>query len=290
MRTACSPGAVRGGTLNFKRILSTHLFLQHRLHPGLLEVAQRAEVAGVEIFAARHHFDYTNNEEVQELAGWFRSNPLKPYSIHAPLYPDLESGRAGAPGINLIHTEKSRRIMAMDEMKRALETAERIPFETMIVHLGERVDPWSTETLEHAWTALEHLGAFARPLGVKILVENLLNEATLPEHLNSILTIGHLDGISVCLDTGHAHITVGVQQAIATLGNRIVNVHVHDNHGEKDEHLWPGMGSIDWPGAMSSLADLATPPALVLEIHPTQAADLNAVPAKVQDVFESLKK
>src|ERR1700753_2298920 len=56
------------------RVLSTHLFLNQRLHPGLLELAARAGAQAVEIFAARQHFDYTSRDHVMELAGWFRSN------------------------------------------------------------------------------------------------------------------------------------------------------------------------------------------------------------------------
>ena len=70
------------------RVLSTHLFLNQRLHPGLLELAARCGAAGVEIFAARQHFDYASREHIAELATWFRSNSLKPFSMHAPLFPD----------------------------------------------------------------------------------------------------------------------------------------------------------------------------------------------------------
>ena len=92
------------------RVLSTHLFLKQRLHTGMLELAARSGAQAVEIFAARQHFDYTSREHVGELADWFRSNPLQAWSMHAPLYPDRESGRAGAPAVNLLHPEKSRRI------------------------------------------------------------------------------------------------------------------------------------------------------------------------------------
>ena len=113
------------------RVLSTHLFLNQRLHPGLLEHAEAAGAQAVEIFAARQHFDYTSREHVAELANWFRSNSLQPFSMHAPLYPDREMGRSGAPGVNVLHPEKSRRIDAMDEVKRALETAEHIPLRNL---------------------------------------------------------------------------------------------------------------------------------------------------------------
>jgi len=267
------------------RVLSTHLFLTHRLHPGLLELAGRSGAQGVEIFAARQHFDYTSREHVTELAEWFRSNPVEPFSMHAPLYPDHEMGRAGAPAVNVIHTEKSRRIDAMDEIKRAIECAEHIPLRNVVVHLGERDDSWSPQTIEFALTALEHLGAFARPLGVRLLVENLLSEPTTPEHLVTILEMGHLDSVGVCLDLGHANITVGTAQAISTLGSRIASVHVHDNHGTKDEHLWPGDGGIDWSATAKALKALAAPPAAVLEIGYSLPDAPAAQSAKIEKSF-----
>ena len=269
-------------------VLSTHLFLNQRLHPGLLELAGRSGAQAVEIFAARQHFDYTSREHLNELANWFRSNPLQPFSMHAPLYPDRDMGRAGGPGINLLHPEKTRRIDAMDELKRALEAADSIPFRNLVLHLGEKLDGWSPRTIEYAITALEHLGAFARPLGVRLLVENLLSEPTTPEHLLEILQAGHMDNVGVCLDLGHAQMTAGVSEAIATLGSRVVSVHAHDNHGMKDEHLWPGDGDIKWPETVESLKALASPPAAVLEISQTLASDLAAVPARCRQAFELL--
>src|ERR1035441_10175581 len=160
------------------RCLSTHLFLKERLHPGLVELAGRSGAQAVEIFAARQLFDYTSREHLSEIANWFRSNPVEAFSMHAPLYPDREMGRAGGPGVNVLHPEKSRRIDAMDEIKRALETAEQIAFRNLIVHLGERMDGWSPRTVEYAITALEHLAAFAAPLGGRVLVENLDRKST----------------------------------------------------------------------------------------------------------------
>ncbi len=266
------------------RVLSTHLFLQHRLHPGLLDLAARSGAQAVEIFAARQHFDYTSREDVAELGEWFNSNPLQAFSMHAPLYPDREMGRAGAPGVNVIHAEKSRRIESMDEIKRALEAAEYLPMRNLVVHLGEQMDYWSPRTIEYSLTALEHLGAFARPLGVRLLVENLVSEATTPEHLMTILEMGHLDNVGVCLDLGHANITVGVRDAITTFGSRIASVHVHDNRGVRDEHLWPGEGTIDWKAAVEGLKALPQPPATVLEIA-YSFYDAHTVKEKIEAAF-----
>jgi len=278
----------QGDPLTMLRVLSTHLFLNQRLHPGLLELAERSGAQAVEIFAARQHFDYTSRENLSEISSWFRSNPLQAFSMHAPLYPDREMGRAGGPGVNVLHPEKSRRIDAMDELKRALEAADTVPFRNLVLHLGERTDGWSPRTVEYAITALEHLGAFARPLGVRLLVENLLSEPTTPEHLLEILHAGHMDQVGVCLDLGHANMTTGVAAAIGTLGSRISSVHVHDNHGTKDEHLWPGDGDIPWPETVEQLKKLAPAPAAVLEISQNLGGDLAAIPARCQQALEML--
>ena len=267
------------------RVLSTHVFLNQRLHPGLLELAARSGAQGVEIFAARQHFDYTSREHISELASWFRSNTLKPFSMHAPMFPDREMGRAGAPAVNVLHPEKARRIDAMDEIKRALESAEVIPFSNLVLHLGEREDGWSQRSIEYAITALEHLGAFAHPLGVRLLVENLTSEPTTPEHLLTILELGHQSSVGICLDLGHAHITVGIPEAIATLGSRAVTVHAHDNHAVKDEHLFPGDGNIDWAATTKALKNLASQPAAVLELHQSFGNDTAALPARIEKAF-----
>jgi sugar phosphate isomerase/epimerase len=262
--------------------------MNQRLHPGLLELAGHCGAQAVEIFAARQHFDYTSREHVGELAGWFRSNSLQAWSMHAPLYPDREMGRTGAAAVNLLHPDKSRRIAAMDEIKRALETAETILFRNLIVHLGERNDEWSEEAIEHAFTALEHLGAFARPLGVRLLVENLANEIASPAHLVEILATGHLDSIGVCIDLGHAHLGIGVGAAISTLCDRIGSAHAHDNHGIKDEHLFPGDGTIDWPATVKALDALAAPPAIVLEVSSKLPFEPATLPDRICKAFELL--
>ena len=154
------------------RVLSTHVFLNQRLHPGLLDLAAHSGAQAVEIFAARQHFDYTSREHVAELSAWFSSNTLEPFSMHAPLYPDREMGRAGALAVNVLHPEKSRRIDAMDEIKRALEAAEHIPFRNLIVHLGERDNVWSPAPLNtdsrpsSIWMLLPALSACACSLKI----------------------------------------------------------------------------------------------------------------------------
>ena len=69
------------------------------------------------------------------------------------------------------------------------------------------------------------------------------------------------------------------------MADRITQVHVHDNKGMKDDHLWPGDGSIDWPAAVQGLKNLKEPPAIVLEISQTLGDTPATIPAKVEKAF-----
>jgi sugar phosphate isomerase/epimerase len=256
-----------------KRSISTHVFLQQRLHAGLLDAMVAGGAQSIELFAARHHFDYADRAEVKELAKWFRSNDCRA-TLHQPIFDGRTSGGADwskhVPAtINLIDVEKTRRIDAMDEVKRALEAAEQIDIDSIVLHLGTANDTWSERTLDLSMTAVEHIKAFAHPLGVKTLVETLPNDVTSPEHIMEMLRIAHLDSVGVCLDVGHMnlHGMGGAASAFAILGQRIKEVHLHDNAGERDEHCWPGEGTVKWDEVRTGIAGLKQEPVGTLEIR-----------------------
>jgi len=109
--------------------ISTYIYIKERLHPGLLDGLVRGGAQAIEIFAARQHLDYANRKQhVREIADWFRTSGVPLHSVHSPMYSDYEFGRTGAPPVNVCSTDRAQRIAAMDEIKRALEIAEQIPF------------------------------------------------------------------------------------------------------------------------------------------------------------------
>ena len=56
----------------------------------------------------------------------------------------------------------------------------------------------------------------------------------------------------------------------------------------KDEHLWPGDGTIDWPATVEALKQLPTQPAAVLEIAYDLKDEPGAIPQRIQRSFEKL--
>ena len=269
------------------RAMSTLVYARgERLHPGLLDQFVAGGAEAVEIFAARGHFNYTEKQHIREIGNWFRNTGVRFHSMHSPMHPDEEWGRGGEPPINVAAVEKLHRIVAMDEIKRAIEVAEQLPFQFLIQHVGVGQEEADEHKVEAAINSLEHLHAFAKPLGVQLLVENITNELSTPEKLLELLHAGRLEDIGVCFDVGHAHIMSGVPQAFEVLKGRIRSTHVHDNNKEHDSHLWPGSGSINWKETMGLLRTAPHVPALLLEI---EGADGEKVAEKMAAAFGKLE-
>jgi len=251
-----------------QKAVSTFLYIKERLHPGLLDGLVRSGAQAIEIFAARQHLDYANRKQhVREIADWFRTSNVPLNSVHAPLYGDYEWGRAGAPPVNIAAIDRAGRVEAMDEIKRALEIAEQIPFRFLIQHIGTPNESFDEKKFEAALTSVEHLRAFAKPLGVRILLENIPNELSVPEKLVEFIHATHFDDLGICFDFGHAHIMSNVGEAFEIAKGHIQSSHVHDNKKDKDSHLWPGEGTIQWKEAMELLRAAPHGPPLLLEIE-----------------------
>jgi sugar phosphate isomerase/epimerase len=271
-----------------QRAISTYLFVKERLHPGILDGLIRNGVQTVEIFAARQHLDYANRKaHVKEIAEWFRGSGVPLNSVHSPLYADYEWGRAGAPPVNIASTDRASRIEAMDEIKRALEVAEQIPFRFLVQHIGTPNESFGDKKFEAAMTSIEHLRAFAKPLGVRLLLENIPNELSTPDRLVEMIRTAHFDDVGVCFDFGHAHMESSVSQGFEILRNYIHSTHVHDNGKDKDTHLWPGQGTIDWKEAVELLRSAPQTPPLLLEVGDDEKGSLFDRLAGVFDKLEA---
>jgi sugar phosphate isomerase/epimerase len=270
-----------------RRGMSTLVYARReRLHPGLLDKMVAGGAESIEVFAARGHFNYSDRQHVREIANWFRSTGISFNSMHAPMHGDDEFGRSGAPPLNIAAVEKRDRIAAMDEIKRAIAVAEQAPFQFLVQHVGVSGEMSSGQKMESAMTSLEHLYAFAKPLGVQVVVENIRNDLSTPEGLVELLHAAHFTDIGVCFDVGHAHMAPGIAHAFETLKGLIRTTHVHDNDQQRDAHLWPGKGTIDWKETVALLRTAPHVPALVLEIEGVEG---EKVSEKMKEAYGGLE-
>jgi len=241
-----------------QRILSSYLFISRRLTPEMLGQIAGAGFEAVEIFGTRSHFDYTSKQEVQGVASALAQHRLTLASLHAPTSRDLSATREGGAPLSICEIERVRRIEAMDELKRVIDVAEDLPYARLILHMGgprETADPRKRDA---AFSSLEHLILHARHAGVTIAVENTTSEMGDPVYLRAFVDETRLTGVRFNFDIGHAFLAEGpekerVERAFTPLRELAVSAHIHDNHGEKDEHLPPYEGSIDWEAAVKTL-------------------------------------
>ncbi|MGB0035578.1 MAG: sugar phosphate isomerase/epimerase family protein [Candidatus Acidiferrales bacterium] len=264
-----------------QRVLSTYRYVKQPLSAPLLGEIAHAGFSGVEVFCAPGHFSYRAPEAVRELADALGERRLELYSLHSPTERDLSPGRESGVAISISDTERIRRLDAVDEVKRALEVAERIPFRFLVQHIGHGRQEADPRRLDAAFNSLENLVIFAKARGVTIALENTPNELGSPATLVQFIADTHLNDLRLCLDTGHAHMESGVESSFEMMRDRIATTHIHDNHGEKDEHLLPYDGTIDWDAALTSLASAPEPLPLVLELKEQSVASPSLDEARV---------
>lgn len=272
-----------------EKILSTHLFVHHRLTTVWLDRVWDAGIPQVEIFCARQHMDYRDKAQIRELGHWFRDAELQVHSLHSPMFNDDVWGRSGPQSIiSITELDKAKRLDKIDEIKRALEIAEEVPFRYLIQHLGVRGEEFDEYKVDAGFAALEELNLFAQQRGVEILLENIPNDLSSAQRLLTFFELTHLD-MNVCFDIGHANLRGDIANEYRLLKPRIRSTHIHDNDGAEDQHLFPlevgGAGTIDWPAAMDLLRQGDGQYPLLLELH-----SMNGKEKPIHDAKEILDR
>ena len=281
-----------------QRLLSTYLFISKKLTPELLGQIAEAGFQGIEIFCTRSHFEYTMKPEIRAMAGALEAHRLQLVSLHAPTSRDISAMRESGTPLSICEVERVRRVEAMDEFKRVLDVADDLPYARLILHMGGSRETADPRKRDAAFSTLEHLILHARHAGVTICVENTLSEMGDPTYLRAFVDETRLTGLRFNFDIGHAHLAelpqdTRVEKSFAPLRDFVSSVHLHDNHGEKDEHLPPYDGSIDWASAIKTLQSAPqTSLPLVLELkektgHEAPSADEQLAAARASlDRFE----
>ncbi|MFN7995219.1 MAG: sugar phosphate isomerase/epimerase family protein [Bryobacteraceae bacterium] len=273
-----------------QHVLSTHLFVNHRLTVAQLDRIQHAGIPAVEIFCARQHLDWRDRAQITELGHWFRESDLKLHSLHSPMYTDEIWGRSGPHSIiTITEPVKGKRLEMVDEIKRALEIAETVPFKYLIQHIGVSGEEYSERAVDSAFSALEQISLFAKQRGVQVLLENIPNALSSAERLMLFLEMTHLD-LHFVFDVGHANIGEGVEAAYDVMKERIRSTHLHDNNGQADQHLFPLVsegGTVDWKNTMNLLRSRGDQYPLLLELK--EVADRPHPLPTVVEVFDRLE-
>lgn len=219
-------------------------FLEQRLNP--------------ELFLSADVLEGLQPGELKALAASLTGAGLS-CTIHAP-FMDLNPGSF----------ERLLRETTMRRFHQVLDAAAILKPEVMVFHpgfdrwrYGESSDLW----LEHSIAAWRDVVARAREIGTVIAVENIFEEE--PSTLVRLFQAVEDPLLRHCFDVGHWNLfkKVSMEEWFAALGDRIAEVHIHDNSGTRDEHAPPGQGGIDFDLFFRLMERYAPGAAYTIEAH-----------------------
>lgn len=187
---------------------------------------------------------------------------LRMRSIHAPFGTEL----------NVLDRDPGLRLHALEAHLHMLPAVAALGAHVFVMHPGREFKsgrPYS-ELIDSGVDAVSQVTVRAAELGVEVALENVLPAHALGSHESIVEVVDRADhpSLGICLDTGHANVVSTVEDALQHFGSRINHVHLHDNNGRSDEHLCPGLGSIDWPPVLEGLKRVGFEGPLTLECRP----------------------
>jgi sugar phosphate isomerase/epimerase len=219
-------------------------FLKRRLNP--------------EIFLSGDALEALKPGELTALAVQLNGAGLS-CTIHAP-FMDLNPGSF----------EPILREGTLRRFHQVLDAAEILHPEVMVFHpgfdrwrYGEAAELW----LEHSVAAWRIVVERARQIGTVIAVENIFEEE--PGTLKTLFAAVDDPLLRHCFDVGHWNLfkRVGMPEWFEALGERIAEVHIHDNFGDRDAHAPPGEGGIDFELFFGLMEKYAPGAAYTIEAH-----------------------
>ncbi len=137
---------------------------------------------------------------------------------------------------------------------------------TCVVHLTKgRTLPRMTQS---GLRRIDELVRHAAALDVTLAIENMLG----PEHIDLVLSNICSPHLGLCYDSSHDFLQGMTRSALLQKwGGRLVTTHFSDNHGEHDDHLLPGDGTINWNALTKKFPAKTYSGPIMLEVQAKQA-------------------
>jgi sugar phosphate isomerase/epimerase len=231
--------------------LSTHLFVFREMDESIVSLYPKFGFSRAELWGMPPHFPYGDSRAAGEIAALLARHGVSVASLHAPLYPDVRTYKKDR-WFSLSTEDEPHRRASVGATAAAGTWLSRNGGGTLVLHASFPAEKWYPRRWGAFLGSMNELLA-AVPENVRFAVENTPLPSGRAEIIMDIADRYPGERVGVCLDLGHANIEEGVRSAIRNSAPRLIHVHASDNHGEKDDHLVPGHGSIDWEEVLAEL-------------------------------------
>lgn len=225
--------------------LSTHLFVYEKLSESHLQMASNNGISAIELWCMNPHFDFHTWQNVKSLNNILEKLQLSISSIHTPFYRNFNE-LYSKKTFSIASDDDEARKIAIEEITLSLKVAADLGAPFAVVHAGNKGDKADENHKTKLTQSLEKLLPIANQLSLTITLENVVSPLSTAEELKSFFPLFSSQFLAACLDTGHAFINKELPKCIKILGDKLKTTHIHDNLGEKDDHLFPLSGKIDW--------------------------------------------
>ncbi|MCP4641298.1 MAG: sugar phosphate isomerase/epimerase [bacterium] len=210
-----------------------------------------------------------SDAEIAQIDTWMREFGLQMTDLHASQ--GVEK-RWNSP-------LEYERIAGVDLVKNRIAMTARLGADVIIMHTGEPDDAEAgpDRFWNQLYRSLDELEPFARVHGVRIAVENGVFAT-----LRQVLDRYDPDYVGLCYDCGHGNMSGDGLDETEALKDRLISVHLHDNHGDRDEHNLLFSGTVDWERLAGIMARSAytKPVSMELSIRNSGYEDVAAFLAK----------
>lgn len=252
---------------DIKRMIQVNVSFT-RLWDGRIDHFTRNGINPEIVFDARA-LERFSQADFSAVAEALRKNALT-VTFHAP-FVDLSAGSSD-PAVRDVTRRRFEELLALVPLFRPV---------TVVAHAGydwKRYEYFRDEWLANSLEFWSWLSDALNREGSRLMLENVYEQG--PAEIRVLFEQLSSRRVGLCLDCGHLTVFGGapLQEWLESLGGFIGQLHLHDNLGEKDDHLPMGRGRIDFSRLFAYLkAERTQPPVMTLEAHQTD------------DVWESLE-
>ncbi|HOZ53997.1 MAG TPA: sugar phosphate isomerase/epimerase family protein [Bacilli bacterium] len=150
--------------------------------------------------------------------------------------------------------------LLIEKYKRNISFCKKNNIPMVILHLttGKRVPMYNQLGIKR----LKKLVRYAEKSNIKIAFENNRFQGYLEYVFSNI----NSKNIGLCFDAGHYHVHFKDKFNFDFFKNNIFAVHLHDNNGSSDQHLYPFEGTINWEETLKKLKEAKYEGPITLEI------------------------
>ncbi len=236
--------------------VSALIFGQDDIIPHLSLLAQY-NIKHIELRVYPPRIPYNDKEYIKKLRHALEKNNISVHSFHLPFN-----------NIDISSQYPEKRQSSIDEISGSLDICRELGSKLGILHPGAKYNKNKEAAEEHSLDSIIKIFEKCEKYNIKLAVENMLPGRIGEDFVffEKIFTKIRSSLIGICYDSSHANVNGTVYDFLKKSNNKLLTVHLSDNNGLNDEHLFPFEGNIIWTRIFKILANISYESIFMLEV------------------------